>query len=404
MRFAAMRSRNFRLLWLGLLASNVGTWMAQTAEGWLVTELAPDRAAFSLGLIAVAFAVPMLTLPPIGGALADRIPRLRLLRIAQVLYLGMSATLAGLTLAGLATVWVLALYAFGTGVVLAFDNPTRHALLPDLVAREDLTSAVSLNASVWTGAALVGPVLAGALIPLVGVGGVFVANTLSYLAVLWSLTQLRGVPERSRAAAGPESLLTTLGGGLRYVRRTRLVATLLFLALVSGLFGRSYQALLPVFARDVFGVGSVAFGFLVAASGLGTLAGSLGLAAWGDVRQRGRWVLGSSLAFCLVIGLFAATHSYALALPLLALAGASATIAATLVATLLQLAVPPELRGRVMSYFTLTLIGAPSLGALGTGAVGEWLGVRVAVGGAAAVVAAATVLVYLRRPEVREAA
>lgn len=404
-RFGALRSRNFRLLWFGLLTSNVGTWMAQTAEGWLVTELAPGRTASALGLIAVAFAVPMLLLPPIGGALADRVPRLRLLRLAQVTYLVMSGTLAVLTLAGWTTTGVLVLFAFGNGVVLAFDNPTRQALLPDLVERDRLTSAVSLNASVFTGAALVGPALAGALIPLVGVGGVFVVNCLSYLVVLRALRRIEGVPERSgRAGNRTGGIVATIGGGLAYVRRTPLVASLLLLSLISGLFGRSYGVLLPVFAREEFGLGSVGFGFLVAAPGLGTLAGSLGLAARGELHRKGRWMLGATLAFCLLLGLFALGRAYALALPLLALAGAATTVASALVATSIHLVVPGELRGRVMSLYTLTLIGMPSLGALGAGALGDWLGVRIAVGTGAALVAGLTLLLFARRPELRDEA
>ena len=378
-RFAALRSRNFRLLWAGLLTSNVGTWMATTAQGWLVTEIAPDRAPFVLGLIAVAFAVPMLTLPPIGGAIADRVPRLRVLWAAQIGYLSLSATLTVLTFADLADVPVLVAYAFLTGVILAFDNPTRQALVPDLVPREALTSAISLNAAVFTGAALVGPAIAGALIPVVGVGGVFAANTVSYLAVLLALGRVRGIPQRSgRPVTG--SVLSTVRAGFAYVARTPLVGTLLLLSLTTGLFGRSYGPLLAVFARDVFQVGSVAFGFLVAAPGLGTLAGSLGLAARGEVRRRGRVVHVAALLLAAMLGLFAATDRYALALPALGLAGFCATIGSALTATLIQLEVPGELRGRVMSLYTLTLIGVPSLGALFTGWLGDQVGVRPAVG------------------------
>lgn len=401
-RFAALGSRNFRLLWVGLLTSNVGTWMASTAQGWLVTELVPDRAPFALGLVAVAFAVPMLVLPPVGGALADRVPRLRVLWAAQLIYLALSAALTVLTVLDLARVPILIGYALLTGAVLAFDNPTRQALVPDLVTREQLTSAISLNSAVFSGAALVGPAIAGALIPLVGVGGVFAANTCSYFAVLVALSRLRGVPERPSEGQGG-SIWATASAGLRYVVRTPLVAVLLSLSLVAGLLGRSYGPLLAVFARDVFRVDSLAFGLLVAAPGLGTLAGSLGLAARGNVRRKGPTILLATLAFSGVLGLFAATTRYWLALPALALAGLTSTLGAALIATLIQLRVPPELRGRVMSLYTMTVIGVPALGTLLVGWVGDQVGVRAAVGGAAALAGVLTAAAFAASRDLREA-
>src|SRR4051812_5483245 len=193
-RFAALQSRNFRILWFGLLASNAGTWMGSTAEGWLVTDLEPDRAAFWLGAISLAFAIPMLLLPPVGGAIADRFPRLRLLWIVQTAYLLMSIALAIIVLSGNASVWLLIAYAFGNGVVLAFDSPVRHSLLPDMLTREQLTSGVSLNSVAFTGASLVGPAIAGALIPLVGVGGVFAVNAVSCFATLAALAMFCDLP------------------------------------------------------------------------------------------------------------------------------------------------------------------------------------------------------------------
>jgi len=400
-RFAALHRRNFRLLWIGLLASNGGTWMASTAEAWLVTDLEPERKAFALGLIGVAFAIPMLLLPPIGGAIVDRVPRLRLLWSAQFAYITLSGTLTVLTLTDHVSLSWLMGYAFLTGAVLAFDNPTRQALLPDLVDRSELMSAISLNASVFTGAALVGPAIAGALLPVVGPGGVFLINTLSYLFVLLALKRVTGVPQRSGQRRAEAGILATIGGGLSYIRGTPIVATLLALSLLQGLLGRSFGPLLAVFARDVFGVGSVAFGVLVAAPGLGTLLGSLGLASSGNLPARGRFILLAILAFSVALVLFATASSYAIALPMLLLAGFSGTIASALSATIIQLQVPPALRGRVMSYYTLTLIGVPALGTLFLGAVADVVGVRTAVSGAAMLLALLVLVTYQRSAELR---
>jgi MFS family permease len=402
-RFAALHRRNFRLLWIGLLASNVGTWMASTAEAWLVTDLEPERKAFALGLIAVAFAVPMLLLPPFGGAIVDRVPRLRLLWSAQFAYIALSGTLTVLTLTDRVSLTWLMGYAFLTGAVLAFDNPTRQALVPDLVDRSELMSAISLNASVFTSAALVGPAVAGALLPVVGPGGVFLVNTLSYLFVLISLKRVTGVPQRSGQRRADVGILATIRGGLSYIRQTPVVATLLLLSLLQGFLGRSFGPLLAVFARDIFGVGSIAFGVLVAAPGLGTLIGSLGLAARGTVRARGRLILVAMLASSVALVLFATATTYALALPMLLLVGFFGTVASALSATIIQLRVPPALRGRVMSYYTLTVIGIPALGTLFLGAIADAVGVRTAVSGAAMLLTLLAIVTYRRSADLRAA-
>jgi len=402
-RFAALHSRNFRMLWIGLLISNAGTWMASTAEGWLVTDLQPERSAFWLGLIAAAFAVPMLVLPPVGGAVADRVPRLRLLWIVQATYLVLSAALALLTILGHINVWFLLAYAFANGVTLAFDSPVRHALLPDIVSREQLTSAVSLNSVAFTGAALVGPAIAGALIPVIGVSGVFTVNAASCLATIVALAQLRGVPQHRGREPHTAGVFQSIASGITYVVSSPLLRGLLLLSFVSGLCARSYTPLLAVFAREEFRVGSTAFGFLVSAGGLGTLAGAFWLASRRDVRHKGRWVMVATVSQAALLAAFAVTPWFVLALLALVLVGFAGAIAGAMTATLIQLTVPGTLRGRVMSLYLLTLVGVPSAGALLTGVVGQAVGVRGAVAGAAlAVVILASVILW-RNAEIRGA-
>lgn len=402
-RFAALQSRNFRLLWIGLLTSNAGTWMESTGMGWLVTDLEPARKPFWLGMIAAAFAVPMLFVPPFGGAVADRVPRMRLLWAVQVTYLLASGVLATLTLAGAVNVWYLIAYSFLNGLVLAFDSPVRHALLPDLVTRDQLTSAVSLNSVSFSGAALVGPAIAGGLIPLIGVGGVFVVNTVSCLATLVALWRMRDVPQRSRHGGTRDGALAAIGRGIAYVRREPLLRGVLTISLVSGLLGRSYGPMLAVFARDEFRVGSTAYGFLLAAGGLGTLAGAFGLASRGDVRHRGRRLMAATVCQAGLLLLFALCPWYGVALALLVLVGAATAVGGALAATLIQLTAPNELRGRIMSLYVMTLVGVPSAGALLAGTVGDAIGVRAAIGGGAGIVIALAVVVFGRNEAVREA-
>src|SRR4051812_10499426 len=194
-RVGAFQSRNFRLPWTGLTIANSGSWMATTAEGWLVTDMASGNASVIIGLIALAFALPMFGLIMIGGAVADRFPRIRMLWIVQCCYLTFSTALAVVTLLDLIQIWMLIVYSFLNGLVLAFDSPARNALLPDLVPKEDLAGAVSLNSAAYSGAALIGPAIAGALIPIIGVGGVYAFNAVSVLAVLAALAKMRNVPE-----------------------------------------------------------------------------------------------------------------------------------------------------------------------------------------------------------------
>jgi MFS family permease len=308
-----------------------------------------------------------------------------------------------LTLTGDASVALLVVNSFVTGVVLAVDSPTRHALLPALVSRAQLTSAISLNSAVFSGAGLIGPAIAGALIPAIGVGGIFVVNAVSYLIVIWALTQLEGVPQMSDRARVPGSVVGTIARGVGYVRRDALIGALLLLSILSGLLGRSVGALLPVFARDVYGVGSVAFGFLAAAPGLGTLVGSIWLASRAKVGAKGRWVVLTTLGLSLALLAFAWSRWYPVSLPLLAGLGLCASIGSGLIATLIQLRVPDELRGRVMGLFVLTLIGVPSLGSLLAGAVAEVVGVRETVAGSAALLALLTLLAYGRGRALRDA-
>jgi MFS family permease len=401
-RFAALQSRNFRLLWIGLLTSNAGTWMESTGMGWLVTDLEPDRKAFWLGMIAAAFAVPMLLLPPIGGAVADRMPRLRMLWTVQIVYLIASAALAALTLADVVDVWYLLGYSFINGAVLAFDSPVRHALLPDLVSRDQLTSAVSLNSVSFTGAALVGPAIAGLLIPIIGIGGVFVVNTISCFATLYALSRMRDIPQRSRHVT-PGGAFAAIRHGILYVWRDPLLRGLLTISLVAGLLGRSYGPMLAVFARDEFHVGSTAYGLLLAAGGLGTLVGAFGLAGRGDVRHRGRWLMLMTVCQAVLLLLFALCPWYVVALGLLVLVGAATAIAGALNATLIQLTAPNELRGRIMSLYVLTLIGVPSAGALLAGTVGEAIGVREAIGLGAVIVVLLAGVVFARNSSLRSA-
>jgi MFS family permease len=369
-RFAALRHRNFALLWSGVIVSNIGTWMQNVTMSWLVLQLTDSP--LWLGLLGLSFAIPMVTLPLVGGAVVDRVHRVRLLYLTQTGQMLLAFALAILTWLQLIAVWQILLASFLGATLLAFDNPARQALVYDLVPHEDLLNALSLNAATYTGAALVGPALAGLLLVPLGPAALFFLNGVSFLAVLFALAAMRGVRSHGSALAAP--LGRAMRSGLSYVWKTRFVLGLLGLSAMAAIFGRSYQVLLPVFARDIWHTGAAGYGLLLAAAGAGAIVGALGLAAFSRGRRQGRALVLSGFAFSLALILFAVSPLFLAALLLLFGAGAMVTVFTTLISTQLQVTTPNELRGRVMSMYAITLIGLPSLGALAIGSLAEQLG------------------------------
>jgi predicted MFS family arabinose efflux permease len=240
------------------------------------------------------------------------------------------------------------------------------------------------------------------MIPVIGVSGVFVINAVSCFATLWALSRLRDVPQHSRQHTS-EGLAASIMAGVNYVRRSRLLSGLLLMSLISGLFVRSFMPLLVVFARDIFEVGSVGFGFLSAATGFGTLAGALTLASRKDISNRVRLSVLATMACCVALFLFAVSQWYAPAFLFLIGVGFFSVIATSLIAATIQLTVSPELRGRVMSLYMLTIIGVPSAGAFLTGALADLFGVQFAVAAGAVLVIALVALVAFKNEELREA-
>jgi MFS family permease len=379
-RFAALRHRNFTLLWSGLLVSNVGTWMQNVAQGWLVLQL--TNSPLWLGLLGLSFAIPMIVFPLFGGAVADRVNRIRLLYITQTGQMLVAFALAILTWSNLINVWFILIGSFLSSTFLAFDNPTRQALIPDLVPRRDLLNALSLNSATYTGAALLGPAIAGSLLGPLGAGTLFFLNGISYGAVIVALWAMRDVkthaahPGAARLGAGGQhaGLGEAMLSGLRYAWRSRLIRSLLIIAALAAIFGRSYQNLLPIFARDIWSAGEEGYGLLLSAAGAGALVGAFGLASIKNVPRQGAVMIAGGLIFTASLIAFALSPSLGWGIFLLFIAGISATVFTTIIATFIQMATPNELRGRVMALYAITLIGLPSLGALATGSLAEALG------------------------------
>jgi MFS family permease len=246
-------------------------------------------------------------------------------------------------------------------------------LVPDLIPRRDLLNAISLNSATYNGAALIGPALAGALLGPLGAARLFFLNGVSFLSVLFALIAMRDVRTHSGGEhhAPIGEAMTT---GLAYAWRNRLILALLLLSATTAIFGRSYQNLLPIFSRDIWNGGPEGYGLLLSAAGAGAFVGAFGLASLKQTTRQGAILVVSGLVFSASIIAFAVSPSLLIGIGLLFIAGVAATVSGTIIATFIQVATPNELRGRVMSLYTITLIGLPSLGALGSGASAEWLG------------------------------
>ncbi|MDQ3197107.1 MAG: MFS transporter, partial [Pseudomonadota bacterium] len=313
----ALKHRNFRLFFGGQLVSLTGTWMQSIAQAWLVYRLTDS--AILLGLVGFLGQIPVFLLAPLGGTMADRHDRRRILIATQSIAMLLALTLALLALTASVQVWHVFVLAAMLGLVNAFDIPARQAFVVDMVGRSDLMNAIALNSSMFNGARVVGPAVAGALVAVVGEGWCFFINGVSYLAVLASLLSMR-IESRVRVPL-PGSVLANIAEGFGFVWRTKPIRALLMLLGLVSLMGMPYAVLMPIFADRVLGGGARELGLLMGASGIGALAGALTLATRRNLRGLGRWVAFSSAGFGLSLILFSLSRTFWLSAALLAPVG-----------------------------------------------------------------------------------
>jgi MFS family permease len=393
----AFRHRNYRLFFTGQLISLVGTWMQSVAESWLVYRLTGSSAL--LGLSSFATQIPVFLFATIGGIVADRSNRHRIIVITQTASMIMPLVLAALTLTGRVKVWHVFALAGCLGVVNAFDIPARQAFLVEMVGRDDLINAIALNSSMVNGARVVGPAIAGLLVAAVGEGWCFLLNGISYIAVIAGLLMMK-VPARPRAAAGQGALRETIEG-FRFVVKAAPVRALLELLGIASFSGMPYAVLMPVFAESILHGGPKALGLLMGASGFGALCGALALASRRGLSGLGHWVAFSAMSFGAALILFSASRVLWLSALLLIPVGASMMVQMASSNTLIQAMVPDALRGRVMAVYSMMFMGMAPFGALFAGSVAERLGAprTVAIGGVVCILSAA--FFALRLPVLR---
>jgi len=381
----ALRHRNFQLFFSGQLISLIGTWMQTVAQSWLVYKL--TGSSLRLGAVGFASQIPVFLLAPIGGMVADRVNRHRIVIATQIASMILALILAVLTLTNRVTVPQIFVLAALLGVVNAFDIPGRQSFLVDMVGREDLMNAIALNSSMFNGARVIGPAIAGILVARIGEGWCFFANGVSYIAVIAGLLLMRiECTPRSKS----DSPLADIIEGFRWVSRAAPIRALLLLLGLVSLVGMPYTVLMPIFADRILHGGARGLGILMGFTGVGALLGALTLALRSGVRGLGRLVALTCAGFGVSLIAFAFSRYFWLSAVLLIPAGFCIMLQMACSNTLIQSMVPDALRGRVMAVYSMMFMGMAPFGALLGGAIADRVGAptAVAAGGVAGIVGA----------------
>jgi MFS family permease len=396
----AFRHRNYQLFFAGQLISLTGTWMQSVAESWLVFRLTGSAAL--LGVTSFATLAPVFLFATIGGTVADRTNRHRIIIVTQSLSMVLPLVLAALTLSGRVQVWQVFVLATCLGIVNAFDIPARQSFLVEMVGRKDLMNAIALNSSMVNGARVVGPAVAGVLIAAVGEGWCFLLNGVSYLAVIAGLLLMK-VPPKPRHQTHRSAWRDTVEG-FRFVAHTAPVRALLLLLGAVSFAGMPYSVLMPVFAESILHGGPQGLGLLMGASGLGALGGALALVWRRGVRGLGRWVAIAATSFGIALVCFSFSRTFWLSAVLLIPVGAAVMVEMASSNTLIQAMVPDALRGRVMAVYSMMFMGMAPFGALFAGWVADRYGApsTVAIGGLVCMLAAG--IFSLKLPSLRDEA
>lgn len=393
----SLRRRNFRLFFFGQLISLIGSWMQTTAQQWLVYRLTGSE--LSLGVVTFAAFLPVLILSLGMGVIVDRFERRRLLVITQTWFLLQAAVLAVLTALGVIQYQHVIVLALLAGIGNALDMPARQSFYVDLVDRDEMMNAIALNSSVFNGARIIGPAIGGVVIAVMGEAPAFGLNAVSFLAVIGALLMMRLSPFVPPMRHG--SGWSELRQGLAYLVADRRVLGLVSMVAAFSVFGFPYVVLLPAFAGEVLGTGAAGLGALLAAQGVGALASALGLAFLGERRSKGRMLFASRALLPVSVLLLAVSRTPQVSMLALVLGGYTLINQLAITNTLIQMVVPDELRGRVLSTYTWALGGFWPIGALLTGWMAERLGAPQAVLVVAGVSAVLALAGWVAFPEAR---
>ena len=396
--FAALRHRNYRLWFMGQMVSLIGTWMQTAAQGFLVFQLT-ESAAY-LGYVGFASGLPSWLLMLFGGVFADRVPRRKLLIVTQGAMMLLALILAGLTFTDIVRPWHIILLALGVGTANAFDAPARQSFVLEMVHREDLTNAIALNATMFNLGTLVGPAVAGLIYAALGPGWCFAINGMTFIAVIAALGNMQLTP----FIAKPEktAAFDDFMEGIRYVRSHKIIQALLAIAAVMSLFGAVYMTLIPAWAVRVLSGDATTNGWLLSARGLGALGGGLMIAALGRYQIKGKLLTTGMFTLPAVLIIFSWARWLPPSLAALVGIGWSFMVMFNTLNALIQTLVADELRGRVVSIYTMCIFALMPLGALLAGWVAETIGEPLTVFASAIISITFAMLVFKRIPILRK--
>jgi MFS family permease len=369
-RFRALKHRNFQLFIAGQLTSLIGTWMQTTAQLWLVYDL--THSAALLGVFGFANQIPMLVLASVGGYVGDRYSRHRGVIATQTISMLLAFVLAALTLSHHIQVWSLITITFLVGIVNAFDVPIRQAFFVEMVGKEDLPNAIALNSSIFNGARVIGPAIAGFAIAWIGEGWCFFLNGLSFLAVILALLAMRIQVQKRKTSK--ESPMQNLLQGFRYAMQDRPTRSALLLLSMLSLLGLQYAVFMPIFANDILHSGARGLGLLMSAAGVGAVFGALQFAARTSYKGLAKWIAAMSVVCAIGLIGFSQSHVFWMSAAILFVVGFAATSQMAATNTTVQNRVPDELRGRVMAVYATMFMGVQPIGALLAGGVAKRIG------------------------------
>jgi MFS family permease len=396
--FRTLKYRDYRLLWISTLFASGAQWVQQVTVGWLVYEMTDS--AFLLGAVNGFRALPLLFLAPLGGVLADRTDRKALMQWTQVMLLIASAVMTVIIFMDRLEVWHLFTFTLVTGVGWAFNNPVRQSVVPNLIPKPELMNALALQSAGFNVTRIIGPSLGGVMLDHLGGGENFALQTFFYVGVIGMVAPMMipALPQRQAVV----SVKQNLKEGIVYVWRSNRLRVQLALAFVPTILAFPYMALMPIFARDVLGYGPGGFGLMSTAVGVGAVVGTLTMATLTNVKHKGRIMLGAVFVLGVSLILFSQSKDMELSLVILAFTGAAQMVYLTTNQTILQLAIPDDIRGRVMGIYMLSQ-GMMPLGGLLGGALADFTSAPTAVLVMGSLVCAMAVLFFVQAKDLREA-
>lgn len=396
--FPALRSRNYQLYFIGQLVSMIGTWLQAVAQGWLVLKL--TNSVFLIGVVAAVSTLPTLLFSLFGGVIVDRFSTRKILIFTQSAAMVLAFILGLLTILNIITVLEIMVLAFLLGVVIALDSPARQAFTVEMVGKEDLPSAISLNSGIFNGARVIGPSIAGFLIAIFGVGGAFILNGISYIAVIAALFMMKIADMVPQTHSHP---LLAIKEGVQYSTKHPIIRTLLIFAGVVSIFGWSYTTVMPYIVEHTFHQGAAGLGYMFAASGIGALFATVTVSAFTKKIRGIVFILGGNTIFAIGAILFSLTSNIWLAYLFLFIAGFGLLAEFAMINTTIQSLVEDKYRGRVLSIYTIMFFGLAPVGNLQIGFFSEHFGTSFAIQLGSVITLLAGGLVYLGRNKIRQA-